>query len=96
MNKLYQSASYKEQKAVTAIKENPKYFYSYAKKFLKVKTKVGSLEVSESGQLTSDSVHMAELLAEQYNKMFPVPKQHIDPITSKTNKKLNDIQFYRR
>ena len=57
---------------------------------------VDPLKDSESGQLTNDNVHMAELLAEQYNKMFSVPKQHIDPITSKTNKKLNDIQFYRR
>ena len=77
---------------MNAIKENPKYFYSYAKKFSKVK-KVGPLNVSESGQLTSANVHMVELLAEQYNKMFSVPKQHIDPVTSKTNKKLNDVQF---
>ena len=75
-----------------AIKENPKYFYSYAKK---VKTKICPLEV-EAGNLTNDNTQIAELLAAQYIKFFLKPRNHIEPIPQKTTKTFDDIQFTER
>ena len=60
-------------KAVESIATNPKYFFRYAKKKSKIKTKIGPLEDPVSGQLIGDNVKMANILAEQYNKMFSVP-----------------------
>ena len=36
---------------------------------------------------------MAEILAEQYNKMFSTLKQSIDPISQKTTAKLQNVWF---
>lgn len=61
-----------EQKAVEAITVNPKYFYSYAKKFSKTRSRVGPL-VNQGGTIISDSVEMAEILADQYMSVFSIP-----------------------
>ena len=66
------SESHMEGKAVDAIKVNPKYFYSYVKSKAKVKTKVGPLYDSK-GRLTNKSSEMAEILSEQYVKVFSKP-----------------------
>ena len=48
LQESYQSqASYDENKAVEAIKVNPKYFYSYAKKRQKTKSEIGPLMNSQ-------------------------------------------------
>ena len=57
--------SVQEAKAIDAIKTNPKYFYSYAKKFAKTKSKIGPL-LDENNQYTSSSKKMANLLANQF------------------------------
>ena len=46
------SVTAEEQKATKAIKSNPKYFFSYAKKYSKVKTKIGPL-LNERNKYTS-------------------------------------------
>ncbi len=74
LQKLYkQSNAYHEKKAVEAIKENVKYFYSYAKKKSKVKTKVGPLINKKTDKITTDSIEMADLLADQYDSVFSSP-----------------------
>ena len=61
-----------ESKAVSNIKENPKYFYSYAKKNNKLKTTIGPLN-QPSGQLTDDPQAMADILQQQYASVFSNP-----------------------
>ncbi len=63
-----------EQRAVSAIKKNSKYFYSYAKKFSKVNTGIGPL-LDADKNIVSDPVQMAEILATQYKSVFSVPME---------------------
>ena len=71
------SAIYIENKAVEAIKTNSKFFYSYAKKKSKVKSKIGPL-LNNANKLVGNSKEMAEILSQQYTKVFSTP---IDPST---------------
>ena len=74
LQKLYKnSANFKEKKAVDAIKKNPKFFFSYAKNHMKVKTKVGPL-LNDKNTLTNNSMEMAEILSSQFTKMFSTPR----------------------
>ena len=50
-----------EKKAIGAIKRNPKYFYTYAKKFSKSKSEMGAFE-KENGDLTDDAFEKSEIL----------------------------------
>ena len=61
-----------EDKAVKIIKENPRYFYSYAKRYNKVKSSVGPL-TDENGDLVNDPKTMGDLLQEQYSSVFSDP-----------------------
>ena len=82
-----------ERKAVESIKKNAKFFYSYAKKKAKCKSKIGPLNTNKT-ELTSDPKEMAELLSTQYASVFSVPKQDAgEPTALKTDKKLSDITF---
>jgi hypothetical protein len=82
LQKSYQnSATYIENKAVEAIKTNPKFFYTYAKKKSKVKSKIGPL-LNSANKLVGNSKEMAEILSEQYTKVFSTP---IDPSTIVNN-----------
>ena len=58
-----------EQRAIDAIKSNPKFFFSYAKKFSKISTKVGPL-LNTKNQYTSSSTELSELLRKQYESVF--------------------------
>lgn len=62
-----------EEKAVENIKRNPKYFYTYAKKFSKLKVGIGPL-VDVAGALIACPIKMAEILAEQYKSVFSQPR----------------------
>ena len=64
----------KEAKAVKTIKSNPRYFFSYAKRFSKTKATVSPLRKAD-GQLTNDPQQKSELLQEQYVKVFSDPDQ---------------------
>ena len=61
-----------ENEALRKIKRNPKYFYSYANKFSKTKTKVGPL-TNDKGETIKDTYEMAELLRKQYESTFSEP-----------------------
>ena len=63
-----------EIEATSKIKKNPKYFYSYAKRFSKTKPKVGPLMDPVKNIITDDSYEMANLLQDQYKSVFVTPK----------------------
>ena len=63
-----------EQKAVEAIKKNSKYFFSYARKFSKVTVGIGPL-IDAAATIVSCPLKMAEMLKEQYSKVFSTPKE---------------------
>lgn len=86
------SAEYEESKAVESIGINSKYFYSYAKKKSKVKSKIGPL-IDNNGKLTGDSKEMAELLSQQYSKVFSTPRPSTTVPNQKCTESLNDINF---
>ena len=62
----------REAKAVSTIKTNPRYFYSYAKRLAKVKSTVSPIRDGE-GKLHVDPGEKAELLQAQYVKVFSDP-----------------------
>ena len=61
-----------ERKAVSVIKENPKYFYSYARSKSKTRAVIGPLE--RDGHLIGDPEGMAQMLQDQYVRAFSNPK----------------------
>ena len=70
-----------EEKAIESILENPKFFYSYAKKFSKTRTNIGPL-LDDENQLQSDPEKIANMLQAQYSSVFSDPsvkvkKRHI-------------------
>ena len=87
-----ESEIYMEEKAVEAIKENPKFFYKYTKKRSKCATKIGPL-LNELGQLTNNSKEMAELLSKQYSSDFSKPTSSVSDPSTGAGTKLSDIQF---
>ena len=62
----------KEKKAVDVIKENPKYFFSYAKSKSKIRTPVGPLECED--KLEDDPIKISNLLQEQFITVFSNPR----------------------
>lgn len=62
----------KEIKMLLDIKNNPKIFYSYAKRKRNVKSKIGPLE-GDDGKLYDDPVKMANILQNQYKSVFSNP-----------------------
>ena len=62
----------KEQLAVKAIKNNPRFFFSYAKQFSVTKTSIGPL-LNENNEFSSSSREMASILSKQYSSVFSTP-----------------------
>ena len=79
-----------ESKAVNAIKENSKYFFSYAKRKSKVKTKIGPLLNKATEQMTTNSTEMADILADQYSSVFSTPSTD-SPTIEDSNLPINNI-----
>ena len=61
-----------ERRAVGKIKDNPKYFYSYAKSFSKVKQSISSLFNGEK-KLVTDTKDLADILQTQFCSVFSDP-----------------------
>ena len=61
-----------EKRAVGKIKDNPKYFYSYAKSFSKVKHSITTLMNAEK-KLVTDSKDLANILQTQFCSVFSDP-----------------------
>lgn len=81
-----------EKKAVDAIKKNPKYFFTYAKRFSKVKTKIGPL-MKSNGEYTTNPKEMADLLQEQYKSVFSKPIDVGEWDETNNSPGLHDITF---
>ena len=62
----------KEKNAIDAIRKNPKYFFSYAKHLQKTKSTIPVLR-NEHGDLTTDPNVKAEMLQQQYQRVFSDP-----------------------
>ena len=88
-----------EEKAISNIRTNPKYFYSFARKHQIVKGGIGPLKVD--GTLINSPQEICEQLSSQYSSVFshPDPNQNItDPLafftlTGSNSPSLTDIQF---
>ena len=68
-SEILKNLNRKEEKAVETIRSNPKYFFSYAKRFQKTKSTIPVLRNS-SNVLTSDPKPKAEILQAQHQKAF--------------------------
>ena len=64
--------NFNEAKAVDAIKKNPKYFYTYAKKRCQTQSPIGPL-VDTDGNLFTDPIDMANMLSNQFKSAFSSP-----------------------
>ena len=89
------STSAQEQKALAAIKRNPKYFFTYVKKFNKVKPSIGPL-LNKKKYATSNA-DMAKILSDQYSSVFSTLREPlVDPallFNSEDTSSLTDIEF---
>ena len=93
LHKLYrQTKTHEEAKAVNSINENTKYFFSYAKRKSKIKSKIGPLLNKITGEMTIDSVEMADILAEQYSSVFSIPAAQ-PPLISTDAAPINNIEI---
>ena len=63
---------YREAQAVEKVRSNPKYFYSYAKKFSKQKRNISML-FDENKNMCTDPHQLANLLQKQFNSVFSDP-----------------------
>ena len=63
----------REYEAIDAIKENPRYFYTYAKSFRKSHTNIGPLKEGEA-PLEHRPTQMANILQRLYGSVFSDPE----------------------
>ena len=78
IDKSYKERRIKEEKeAIKSIKRNPKFFYTYAKKFSKTNTEIAAFE-KDNGDLTVDPKEQAEMLQKQYESVASIPKKEFE------------------
>ena len=81
-NLLEQEQLQKENDALEQMKKNPKYFYSFVKKFNQTVNKIGPLKDNKDN-LINDPEAKANILQDQYTKVFSNPNIindiHIEP-----------------
>ena len=65
---------YREQQAVSKVKDNPKYFYSYAKKFSRKRGNISML-FDTNGSIKSNPTDIANLLQQQFLSVFSDPSK---------------------
>ena len=86
-----------ENYAVSTIKSNPKYFFSYAMRFSQCKSSIAPLKRPD-GSLTSVPAEKAEILQSQYISVFSEP-DNVDPqeslasLSPSTDSFLSDMEF---
>ena len=81
-----------EKKATESIKNNPKFFYAYAKKHSKSKSKVGPLR-DKNNSLIYDADRIANILQDQYTSVFSVPSENDVTHPTICPNVLKDIDF---
>ena len=70
----YENEANKEEKeAVDKVKDNPRFFFSYAKKKQNTTTNIGPLK-REDGTFTDCPIEMSNILRKQYESIFSFPK----------------------
>ena len=79
-----------EQRAVECIRENPKYFYTYARSKSALRVKIGPLK--KNGVLYGDPKDIAEILSDQYQSAFSSPATNLS-IASIPDDGLSDVEF---
>ena len=84
------SLAYMEEKAVKAIKVNSKYFFSYVRSKAKIKSKIGPL-LNKDGKLTNNNQEMAEILSNQYTKVFSKPSNETNTENNQQNTNLKSF-----
>lgn len=94
---IMKNINQKEAKAVEKIRSNPKYFYSYAKRFAKMKSTVTPLRDTH-GNLKTMAHEKADILQSQYCKVFSDPKSvNLDEcmrtVENKSDTILEDVVF---
>ena len=62
----------RERLAIKAMKTNPRFFFSYAKRFSVLKSKIGPL-LNSQNEYANSSYEMANILAKQYSSVFSKP-----------------------
>eukprot|EP00116_Pleurobrachia_bachei_P006754 sb/3467016/ len=82
---FWQKDDREEEEAVDTIKDNPRYFYTYVKKRSKTASSVAPLRRVD-GSLTTESAEKAQLLQNQYTRVFS------DPTKVKVNASLSWIK----
>ena len=86
----------REMQAVATVKKNPRFFFSYAKRYSKLRSNVGPLR-NEDESLTTDPKAMADILQTQYLSAFTDPSNpHIKDTTAalpEADCKLEDLKF---
>ena len=90
----------KERRAVERVKSNPSFFFSYCKRFSKLKTNIGPLRDKVSKTLHHDPEDMANILQTQYTSVFSDPdaptKKNTTPKGTSTKSQLSNITFERK
>ena len=71
---INETIEYREEQAAAKVKENPKYFYSYAKKFAKKKSNISML-FDENHNICSHPKRIADLLQNQFLSVFSDPSK---------------------
>ena len=98
LNKSRKKSKYLEEiKAIETIKKNPKYFYSYAKRFSKCTNSIGPLK-DKSGNYIYNNQDIANAFSDQYKSVFSKPDVPLPPARNifpddDNSDKLNDIHF---
>ena len=84
----------KELHAISQMKKNPKFFYSYIKKFMKTESEIAPLQ-DEEGKLNIEPEKKANLLQSQYTKVFSNPKNENlkKEFRCKCNVEISDIDI---
>ena len=92
---IFDQQKMREEKAIQTMKKNPAYFFSFAKRSDKSNCKVGPL-YDENKKLQSDHKKMANLLQEQYTRVFSDPNSPDKKFRNhniECQDTLNDIEF---
>ena len=92
---IFEQQKLREEKAVQTVKENPAYFFSFAKRSNKTNSKVGPL-YDENNNLQSDHKLMADLLQAQYTRVFSdpnSPNKQLPKLNLNCCDNINNIEF---
>jgi hypothetical protein len=84
----------KEIEAIKQMKRNPKFFYTYVKRFLKTESRIGPLQ-DKQGKLNTHPESKANLLQDQYSNVFSNPEKANlnNDYSDICNEEINDIEI---